>query len=206
MVSKIDAANNASEVISSVNVLMAIRWVTLAWREVKEITITKCFKNAGVLNDNSNVVEVTSEDPFQDVERMSLSSLISTAMGSLDSCSVEEYVQGDNLEVCADFDSEHWENNFMDSLTGQEESNATTEEISDIEVDIPPPFPKLKNFRDALTSSEDVQIFLESGGCFHSAHANNMLMNQVASDYISTLKQSTLDQYNYYTMKCLKSL
>ena len=83
------------EIISSVNILMAIRWVALAWREVKEITITKCFKNAGVLNDNSDVVEVTSENPFQDVdERMSLSSLISTAMGSLDSCSVEEYVQG----------------------------------------------------------------------------------------------------------------
>ena len=197
VVSKIDAANNASEVISSVNVLMAIRWVALAWREVKEITITKSFKNAGILNDNSDVVEVTSEDPFQDIdERMSLGSLISTAMGSLDSCSVEEYVQGDNLEVCADFDSEHWENNFMDSLTGQEESNATTEEISDSEeVDIPPPSPKLKNFRDALTSLEDVQIFLESRGCSHSAHANSMLMNQVASDYISTLKQSTLDQY-----------
>ena len=71
----------------------------------------------------------------------------------------------------------------MDSLTGQEESNATEEISESEEVDIPPP-PKLKNFRDALTSLEDVQIFLESRGCSHSAHANSMLMNQVASDYI----------------------
>ena len=48
---------------------MAIRWVALAWKEVKEITITKCFKNDGILNDNSDVVEVTSEDPFQDVDQ-----------------------------------------------------------------------------------------------------------------------------------------
>ena len=156
VVFKIDAANNASEVVSSVNVLMAIRWVALAWGEVKETTIIKCFKNAGIPND---VVEVTSEDPFQDVdERMSLSSLISTAMGSLDLYSVEEYVQGDNLEICADFDSEHWEDNFMDSMTGQD---ATAEETSDSEeLDTFPPSPKLKNFREALTSLEDVQIFL----------------------------------------------
>lgn len=47
------------------------------------------------------------------------------------------YIQGDNLEVCGDFDSERWEDNFIDSLTGQEESNATAEEMSDSEeVDI----------------------------------------------------------------------
>ena len=73
---------------------------------------------------------MTSEDLFQDVdERMSLDSLICTAMGSFDSCSVEEYVEGGDLEVCADFDSERWENNFMDSLTEQEDSNATAENV-----------------------------------------------------------------------------
>ena len=72
MVSKIDAANNASEVVSSVNMLMAIRWVALAWWEVKETKITKCLKNAGILNDTLDVVEVTSEDPFQDVDEISL--------------------------------------------------------------------------------------------------------------------------------------
>ena len=140
---------------------------------------------------------MTSEDPFQDVDKqMSLGSLISTAMGSLDSCSVEEYVQGDNLDICADFDSEHWEDNFMDSLTGQGESNPAAEETSDSEEVNIPPSPKLKNFKEALTSLEDVQIFLESRGCYRSAHDNSILMDQVASDYTSTLKQSTLDQYN----------
>ena len=95
MIAKIDTANCASDVISSINVLVAIRWVALAWKEVKATTITKCFKKAGILNDNLDVLEVSSDDPFLDVDQtLSLGSLISTAMGSLESCSVDQYVNG----------------------------------------------------------------------------------------------------------------
>ena len=45
------------------------------------------------------MLEVMKEDPFLDAdETISLGSLISTAMGSVDSCSVEEYVNGDLLQ------------------------------------------------------------------------------------------------------------
>ena len=64
MIAKIDTANRASDVISSINVLVAIRWVAFAWKEVKATTITKCFKKAGILNDNLDVLEVSSDDPF----------------------------------------------------------------------------------------------------------------------------------------------
>ena len=75
---------------------MAIRWVTLAWRKVRATTITKCFQKAGILIENAGVLEVMTEDPFLGAdENMSLGSLISTAMGSVNSCSVEEYVNGD---------------------------------------------------------------------------------------------------------------
>ena len=43
---------------------------------------------------------------------MNVTQLTFLYMGSLDLCSVEEHVQGDNLEVCADFDSEHWEDTY----------------------------------------------------------------------------------------------
>ena len=82
VIAKIDAANS---VISSTNVLVAIRWAALAWREVKTTTITKCFKKAGILKENLDVLEVRSDDPFLDVDETSFGSLISTAMGSVDS-------------------------------------------------------------------------------------------------------------------------
>ena len=92
VIAKIDTANCASDVISSINVLVAIRWVALAWKEVRATTITKCFKR---LNDNLDVLEVSSDDPFLDVDQtLSLGSLISTAMGSLESCSIDQYVNG----------------------------------------------------------------------------------------------------------------
>ena len=59
--SKIDECDLATNVVKSVNVLVALRWVALAWIalawiEVKSDTITKCFRKVGVLNDVFEVV------------------------------------------------------------------------------------------------------------------------------------------------------
>ena len=61
---------------------------------------------------------MSSDDAFLDIdETVSLASLISTAMGSLESCSLDLYVNGDdNLQVCVDTDGDQWETNFMESL------------------------------------------------------------------------------------------
>ena len=97
MISKIDSCSSATEVTSSINVLLAIRWVALAWREVKSTTIVKCFKHAGILNDGLNVHALSEEDPFQDIDEIiTMGSLISTTMGTCDTCSEEEYVHGDD--------------------------------------------------------------------------------------------------------------
>ena len=147
---------------------------------------------------NSDVAGLTTDDPFQDVdEAMTLGPLISTAMGCIDSCSVEDYVNGDSLQVCPEIDSEHWEANFMETLTQDVYSHPTTlEENSDNEdLDIPPPSPKIKNFKEAIKALEDVQIFLESHGCVDSAHKNSVLLNSVAADCVCSLKQSTLDHF-----------
>ena len=97
MISKIDSCSSATEVTSSINVLLAIRWVALAWREVNSTTIVKCFKHVGILNDGLNFHALSEEDPFQDIdETITMGSLISTTMGTCDTCSEEEYVHGDD--------------------------------------------------------------------------------------------------------------
>ena len=40
----------ASDVVKSVNISAALKWVALAWNGVKFDIITKCFKKAGTLN------------------------------------------------------------------------------------------------------------------------------------------------------------
>ena len=50
VVAKIDTATLATEFTQSINVLTAIRWVALAWREVKALTVQKCFRHSGILH------------------------------------------------------------------------------------------------------------------------------------------------------------
>ena len=114
VLAKIDTSSSATEVTKSINVLTAIRWVALAWREVKSTTKQKCFRNAGVLNTDLDVIALDEEDPFQNNdEDVEMSSLISRTMGTLHQCSVEEYVNGDNsLSVCVDMDDDQWDASF----------------------------------------------------------------------------------------------
>ena len=56
VLAKIDQSASSKEVSKSVNVLVAIRWVAVAWSQVKEETIRKCFHKAGILGADMSVV------------------------------------------------------------------------------------------------------------------------------------------------------
>ena len=50
VLSKIDDTNDtASQIVKSISVLMAIRWVAEAWDSVQEETIRKCFTKSGIM-------------------------------------------------------------------------------------------------------------------------------------------------------------
>ena len=68
VLSKIDECKSGSEVANSVNVLLAIRWISQAWEQVKAETICKCFKKAGILSEDYSVTSRCEEDPFEDLE------------------------------------------------------------------------------------------------------------------------------------------
>ncbi len=71
VLSKIDqTTETASQLVLSVNVIQAIRWVAQAWDSVKEETIMKCFRKAGVTRTDFSVVgcQFENEDPFADMD------------------------------------------------------------------------------------------------------------------------------------------
>ena len=118
-------------------------------------------------------------------------------MGTQDACSVSDYVNGDSeLPVCTDLDNDHWEDNFMDSLT-QENTMTPTEEDSDPEsdVDLDPPIPVLKDFKEAIQTLEHVLHFLESRNCLEMATKMSALLTEVAAHHVSAMHQTTLTQF-----------
>ena len=61
--------------------------------------------------------------------------------------------------------------------------------------DIPPTFTKTKQLKEAVKALEDVQLFLKNSVGSDSAHTTSVLINDVASKYVSSLIQSTLDHF-----------
>ena len=66
-------------------------------------------------------------------------------MGTLQQCSADEYLTGDNsLPVCVDIDGNNWDENWLNSLTEGAESvdvDEDEDEEEDFDVDMPPPPP-----------------------------------------------------------------
>ena len=80
----------------------------------------------------------------------------------------------------------------MESLTEQEATPAAEESDPEDDVDVPPPVPKIKDFKEAVQTLEDLQNFLESSNCLEMATKTNALINEVAAYHVSTMRQTTL--------------
>ena len=210
VISKIDECDSASEVIKSVDILQAIRWVSQAWEEVKQETISKCFRKAGVLRESLALVsrEHEDQDPFDELDcpqpsQDDLGDLI-RQLDMPATCSIGEYVNGeDDLPTCSELNDDHlWEDDFFASLDPDqsvlEEDESEQDEPDDTSFDFEPPPLKIKNFGEAIQSLEDVRIFLDSKGHSDQATTIASAVDLVASLHCKSLasaRQSTLNEY-----------
>lgn len=71
VLAKVEKFSTASEFIKTLTILNAVRWVAEAWKLVKEDTIKKCFRKAGILNSDFSIVSrplSSDDDPFADLD------------------------------------------------------------------------------------------------------------------------------------------
>ena len=174
---------------------MAIRWVANAWKLVAEETICKCFKKAGILTSDMDVVSSGLEeddDPFSECDlQQEMESLIDKTMPADGRCTLKEYMEGDNeLQVCVDKGSDDWEACFFEQLGDNE-----IDEDDEIEMDVEPPPAKVKSFKEAILALEDVNQFLENRGYIQSSSMVGSVIAEVAGLKAASTKQTTIHDF-----------
>ncbi|KAI6655833.1 Tigger transposable element-derived protein 4-like [Oopsacas minuta] len=156
---KIDECDTVSDVSKSVNVLRAIQWVANAWDMVKPETISKCFRNAGILSDSMDVINRglnkidDSNDPFLESDQylIGLQTLI-------------------DKTVHEDCD---WEDNFLKDISQPAKEGEITDPESDHDVEIVEDTSLVLNtYNKVIVALENVQKFLEVRG--HRAEASGI--------------------------------
>ena len=62
MLSRIQEDASATEIVKGVDVLMAIRWIQDAWKEVTNSTIKNCFEKCGIKRDDESIEVLEADD------------------------------------------------------------------------------------------------------------------------------------------------
>ena len=181
--------------VGSVNILRAIRWVAQAWDTVQSITVSRCFRKAGILTASMAVpsrVDDEENDPFNEVDAdTDIQNFIEHIMTNEECCSGTEYVSGDDcLPVCLELDDDRWDEHFMANIAdAQECDNEDKEGRSDNESDKEDQaaIPQLKSVKEAIASLEQVQHFLECHRMSVEAYALSSTVDCIAAVAINAM-------------------
>ena len=182
--------------------MIAIRWVALAWSQVTADTISKCFRKAGILDTELDVIcrDAVDNDPFLECDKLlELGRLIEKTAD--DGCSTVEFVAGDDdLLVCVEMDDDNWQSVFLDELTndpGQKED----EEDSDCEIDddsanqMSEVLLKIKSYKEAMVALEDVVLFLHHKGDTEETMSLGSTIDAICMRRSAATVQITLDSF-----------
>ena len=195
VVSKIEECSSASEVCKSVDLLQAMRWNAMAWNDVPESTVVKCFIKAGILNaeGETNAAQAPDSndvDPFADLddELNFVDDLVKEASG-VDAASIRDTVAGHfDPPVCQEL-PDNWEENFFRQVAQVQQDNVesydNTVNVSDNDDDDVQGTavqPKLASYVQALSSLEDVLCFLETKGNSKAANEPGLSAERISQE------------------------
>ena len=208
--SKIDGQKTASDIVKSVNLLMAIQWGKQAWDEINQDTIAKCFNKVGLVPDANIIEGDDDDDAFEGEDMLSLEELCKK-LGE-ESSAAKEFVNADeDLLSCTepiDTDKPSWREDVRndileDTISDPDEPSSKSSRNVDQEicyddegVDSLLKEPTVKSVTHALQMTEELSEFANS-------HDNEELSNTLlkVSDILRDLKirepqkQTRIDSY-----------
>lgn len=196
VLAKMDDCDGASDVSRSINVLVAISWVAMAWSLVEEESIKNGFRKAGVLDSDAALVVRDEKHPPD--ECLALQSLIDKTMSNGEACPLEVYVSADSgLPVCycVDDDGDTWESTFFAHLGQEYEKRSDDSDEDDFQgtLDDQPPL-KVNTYKEANKFLEETRRFLESQGHIREALKVGSIVDDVSYLQLSAVNRpATLD-------------
>ena len=161
--SQVDGEKNASEIVKSINVLMAIEWGRQAWNDVRQSTITKCFQETGLYPRD----EPIEDDPFEGEELANLKTIMDRIHAE---CSVEEYVSyDDDTAICAgliDPSNPNWRSEVRNELLDDDPDVQFVSEDTSIDDDFDKELeePSIKSLAEALHLTDQLRHFAQFNG------------------------------------------
>ena len=117
------------------------------------------------MDSTQSVVVRDEQDPFLAIDEslLKLKDLIDVTMTGNHTCSVEEYVSGENsLSTCREMDDENWENAFLEDFCREPVEGTMQDEEDDEDSDEIELAPKINTYNEVNEYLEEVQHFLES--------------------------------------------
>ncbi|XP_057299446.1 tigger transposable element-derived protein 6-like [Hydractinia symbiolongicarpus] len=65
VLARIQENTSATKIVKAINVLVAIRWIQDAWKEVSSSTIKNCFQKCGIKRDSEEIEENDGDDDLE---------------------------------------------------------------------------------------------------------------------------------------------
>lgn len=130
LLTKIDSCENGTSLTKSISVLDAIYWIMKSWNETKDITIQKCFQDAGFPSVNpEQPTNQDGDDPDDDIPLAHLSRLIQGQdQSELNFEKLDEVEESLPTEEIYEGD---WECSLIEQFKSNDESETTCSDTKD---------------------------------------------------------------------------
>ena len=158
---------SASGITQTVDILMAIRWIKVAWEQVKSSVIVNCFKHCGAIPEG---VTEDEQDPFADIEEdtAAIGGLVSRIQGDI---TANEYGSADDdlstYFTCSN--PNEWRDELREeicSVSPEAEYVPLADECDDSsdEIEMLPSDCGISSYSDALKTASDLLQFTTERG------------------------------------------
>ena len=198
IVSQVDGERSASDIVKSVNLLMAVRWMANAGEEVKSDVISKCFRHVGMYPLTMDLDDGGDDDPFAGEELLVLEALVQKI--SKKGIDVAPYAAIDDATEgfhSLDPTDPNWKETLREEILATHTNNDDTEmemgtDDGDDSDDAPLPIPAVQTVKGALDLVHQIAEFADYRGYEHLSSAVTKVSDILVDLKLKTQKQSSI--------------